>query len=281
MSSEKKSKRKQAFDIFKEHEGNIDLVEIARLLDSPPGTVRGWKSKDKWDNQLNGTFQEEKRSVPKEKTERSKARGAPKGNQNAIGNDGGAPKGNKNAIKTGEYETIYSEYLTDEEKSLFGQQIDSSFVLSQEIHLLRIRQVRMLKRLKDAENGLNENEKTILYELRGRKTMIEAKGKKVPVDIDKELMKTEVQESTTRKIDDVLRIEDALTRVSSQLARAVKQYDESLLFGDKKLMLEQQVQKLKAEVEVLRGSKEGNEDATDWKAALAEAEKELNEMSES
>ena len=138
----------------------------------------------------------------------------------------------------------------------------------------------MLKRLKDAENGLNENEKTILYELRGRKTMIEAKGKKVPVDIDKELMKTEVQENTTRKIDDVLRIEDALTRVSSQLARAIKQYDESLLFDDKKSMLEQQVQKLKAEVEVLRGSKEGNEDATDWKAALAEAEKELNEMSE-
>ncbi|MDT2835122.1 phage terminase small subunit-related protein [Vagococcus carniphilus] len=50
MSSEKKSKRKQAFDIFKEYEGNIDLVEIARLLDSPPGTVRGWKSKDKWDD---------------------------------------------------------------------------------------------------------------------------------------------------------------------------------------------------------------------------------------
>ena len=99
MSSKKKSKRKQAVDIFKEHEGNIDLVEIARLLDSPPGTVRGWKSKDKWDNQLNGTFQEEKRSVPKEKTERSKARGAPKGNQNAIGNDGGAPKGNKNAAR--------------------------------------------------------------------------------------------------------------------------------------------------------------------------------------
>ena len=278
MAKQRSPNRDKAFKLFKEADGNIMNREIAQQLNISEKTVGGWKSKDKWNQKINGVLQSSTRSTPNKV-------GAPDGNQNAKGNKGNSkaapPNKNKNAIKTGEYETIYSEYLTDEEKSLFGQQIDSSFVLSQEIHLLRIRQVRMLKRLKDAEDGLNENEKTILYELRGRKTLIEAKGKKIPVDVDQELMQTEIQERVTRKIDDVLRIEDALTRVSSQLARAVKQYDESLLFGDKKLMLEQQVQKLKAEVEVLRGSKEGNEDATDWKAALAEAEKELNEMSES
>lgn len=264
MSNEKKSKRKQAFEIYEERDGKIDLVDIARLIGSPAGTVRGWKSKDKWDKRLDGTFQEE-RSVPK-------SRGAPKGNQNAVGNSGGAPKQNKNAVRTGEYETIYAAYLTDEEKTVFDTQIDTSIALMEEINLLRIRQLRMLKRLKQAENGLDDNEKNILYELRGRKTLIEAEGKTVPVDLDEELTQTEIQERVTRRIDDVLRIEDALTRVSNLLTKTIKQYEDSLLFNDKKLINKEQVNKIKAEVQVLQKSVGGNKTSTDWKEALKEAE---------
>lgn len=71
MSNDKLTKRQQAFELYKEHKGKIDLVEIANSLGSPPGTVRGWKSKDKWDEQLGGTLQSKKRSVPKKKPERS------------------------------------------------------------------------------------------------------------------------------------------------------------------------------------------------------------------
>lgn len=35
----------KAFEIYKEHAGNIDLVEIASQLNISPGTIRGWKSK--------------------------------------------------------------------------------------------------------------------------------------------------------------------------------------------------------------------------------------------
>lgn len=56
--------RDKAFKIYKKHNGNIDLVEIASQLNVPPGTVRGWKAKDKWEHQLNGAFQKD--------TERSK-----------------------------------------------------------------------------------------------------------------------------------------------------------------------------------------------------------------
>lgn len=103
MTDTKKTKRQQAFDIYKEHGGKIDLTEIARMLGSPAGTVRGWKSKDKWDDQLAGTFHEEKRSAPKKKAERSgKSKGgAPKGNTNAKGNKGGAPPKNTNAVSHG------------------------------------------------------------------------------------------------------------------------------------------------------------------------------------
>jgi phage terminase small subunit len=56
--------REKAFLIYKSHNGYIDLVEIAGQLSRPSGTIRGWKSKDKWDDKLNGTFQKN--------TERSK-----------------------------------------------------------------------------------------------------------------------------------------------------------------------------------------------------------------
>lgn len=49
--------RDEAFQIYKKHVGNIDLVDIASQLSIPPGTVRGWKAKDKWEQQLNGTLQ--------------------------------------------------------------------------------------------------------------------------------------------------------------------------------------------------------------------------------
>lgn len=101
MSNEKVSKRKQAFEIFKEHKGNIDLVEIARLLESPSGTVRGWKSKDKWDEQLGGTFQTKKRNAPKRKK-------------------GGQP-GNQNAKSHG----LHAKWLPSETNDIFNELINS------------------------------------------------------------------------------------------------------------------------------------------------------------
>ena len=68
--------RDKAFEIYKKHSGNIDLVEIASQLSVPPGTVRGWKAKDKWEQQLNGTLQtnterskRKKQNVKKDKVE--------------------------------------------------------------------------------------------------------------------------------------------------------------------------------------------------------------------
>ena len=94
--------RDKAFEIYSEHNGNIELIEIAERLGVSAGTVRGWKSKDKWDPKIKGTFQ-------KKNTERSKnPRGAPKGSKNALGH--GAPKGNTNALKHG----LFAKYLPQE-----------------------------------------------------------------------------------------------------------------------------------------------------------------------
>ena len=94
--------RDKAFEIYSENNGNIELVEIAERLGVSAGTVRGWKSKDKWEPKIKGTFQ-------KNNTERSKnPRGAPKGSKNALGH--GAPKGNTNALKHG----LFAKYLPQE-----------------------------------------------------------------------------------------------------------------------------------------------------------------------
>ena len=94
--------RDKAFEIYSEHNGNIELIEIAERLGVPASTVRGWKSKDKWEPKIKGTFQ-------KKNTERSKnPRGAPKGSKNALGH--GAPKGNTNALKHG----LFAKYLPQE-----------------------------------------------------------------------------------------------------------------------------------------------------------------------
>jgi phage terminase small subunit len=64
--------RDKAYEIYKQHEGDIDLVEIASQLNFPPGTIRGWKSKDKWSNKLNGTLQTNTERSIKEKNAKKK-----------------------------------------------------------------------------------------------------------------------------------------------------------------------------------------------------------------
>ncbi|MGZ9769413.1 phage terminase small subunit [Bacillus toyonensis] len=104
MARQRSPDRNKAYEIFKEHNGNITNRKIAELLSTSERTVNektvgGWKTKDKWMQQLNGVLHLNERSTPKKETEYSKKKpGAPKGNKNAVNNRGGAKKGNKNAV---------------------------------------------------------------------------------------------------------------------------------------------------------------------------------------
>lgn len=99
MARVRSPNRDKAFEIYKDYDGNIDLVEIANILNISPGTVRGWKNKDAWEEKLDGTFQKNKQNAPKEK--RTK---------------GGQPK-NKNAEKFG----FFSKYLPKETLDLMKE----------------------------------------------------------------------------------------------------------------------------------------------------------------
>ncbi|WP_088345986.1 phage terminase small subunit [Bacillus cereus] len=104
MARQRSPDRNKAYEIFKEHNGDITNRKIAELLSTSEKTVNektvgGWKSKDGWIDKLNGVLHKNERSTPKKNMEYSKKKpGAPKGNKNAINNRGGAKKGNKNAV---------------------------------------------------------------------------------------------------------------------------------------------------------------------------------------
>lgn len=64
MARARDPNRDKAFEIYKEHNGDIPLKDIAAQLNKGEGTVRGWKNKDDWEGQLNGTLQSNERNAP-------------------------------------------------------------------------------------------------------------------------------------------------------------------------------------------------------------------------
>lgn len=152
-------------------------------------------------NKYNITLSELKKIIYKYNLSRSKSQ-ILQGNQNAKNNKGGAvTTNNKNAVVTGEYESIYANVLTEEEKQLYKNYEISDTkesLLEQyisEYKLLTIREIRMLNRIRKLE----EAEKDM--------TVKNIKKKK----------NSEYSETTTEvesTIDKIQRIEDGITRIT-------------------------------------------------------------------
>lgn len=66
MARARSPNRDKAFEIYKDHDGNITNREIAKTLNVSEKTISGWKAKDKWNDKLNGVLQKDLRSTPKE-----------------------------------------------------------------------------------------------------------------------------------------------------------------------------------------------------------------------
>lgn len=267
MARKRDPRRDEAKRIWLESNGEKQLKEIATELNVSDSQVRKWKSQDKWSAELKGNVTIGKSNVTNQG-------GAPFGNQNAKGNKGNSraspPVGNKNALKTGEYETIFYETLSDEEKDIYSSlDDDPSFVLSEEIRLLKIRQLRMMKRIQQAEAGLNDEEIERLQQLRKIKTPIEKDGKKL--EIKREVMQdVQISRKTYRKIDDILSIEDSLTRISNQLSKAIKQMNELYITDYKTDLMKAQTEKIQAEIADIGGNNSG-EEVEEWKQAVLNA----------
>lgn len=246
----------------KMYEDGCKYKEISEKLSVPLNTIKSWRKRYGWE-----------RGGATKKVQPTN-RGAPQGNKNAVGNKGNKnaspPIRNKNALKTGEHETIFADMLSDDEKDIYSSMNDDPFfVLDEEIRMLKVRQYRMLKRIKQAEDGLNEEEIERLQQLRKVKEP-KAVNNRV-VEIKREVLKdVEITRKKYRKIDDVLAIEDALTRISNQLQKAIKQLNELTISDVRVRLMEEQTKKVKAETNELDGASSGDE-VEDWKKAVINA----------
>ena len=99
---------------YADYQQGMKYKDIAEKYGVSLSAVKSWASRY-WKKKDGCNHQEEKLHPPKKKVA---TRGAPIGNQNAVGNKGGAPEKNKNAVTTGEFETLLFECLEVEEKQL-------------------------------------------------------------------------------------------------------------------------------------------------------------------
>ena len=97
--------RDKALQLWLDSGQKRQLKDIAIELQVSEEQIRKWKNQDKWD----------KVTLPNAKGNVTNHKGAPVGNQNAVGH--GAPKQNKNAEKYG----FFSKYLPEETVSIIQE----------------------------------------------------------------------------------------------------------------------------------------------------------------
>lgn len=280
MARERSPERDKAKAMWLESGGAMKLKDIAAALSIGETQVRKWKSQDRWADELKGNVTNEANSNV------TKRKGAPKGNKNAVGNRGGAPPGNQNAkgnrggaggptgnkkaVTTGEYETIWMDALEADEQELV-ERIDTDPIQQAEeaIKLLTIRERRMLQRIGRLMNGLTEKQKRVLNELKAIKDVMTVHDEKTGVTKSipitrTEMVESEIEETAFRAIDDIIKLEEALTRVQNQKIKAIELMNRLTINDEEK---EVRTQLLRIELQKRQGATGA---AADWSAAIRE-----------
>ena len=222
MARARDPNRNRAFEIYKEHNGNIQNREISKILAVPEKTISGWKCKDKWNQKLNGVLRKD--------TEYSKRKkGGQPGNKNALGHGGTGPPENKNAEKYG----FFSKYLPDETKEIFDA-IENANPLDLLWHQIQIAYAAIVRAQR------------IAYVKDHQDRTINKIGEKDGETVSEE--RWEVQEAWDKQ-NNFLK---AQARAQAELSRMIKQYDE-MLHANWELATEEQktrIQSMKAKAQL-------------------------------
>ncbi|GIQ67446.1 terminase [Xylanibacillus composti] len=282
MARARDPNRDKAKEIWLQHGGQITNRRIAELLGVDEKKVAVWKQRDKWNvvqQSDSNVVQQKKKGAPKgNKNAVGNKGGAPKGNQNAKGNRGGkgGPPGNKKAVRTGEHETIWWDTLDEDEQGLLAD-IDTDPVAqaNETITLLTIRERRMLLRIQRLTAGLTESQKRTLQQLRTKKEAVplhdERTGQtRTIINARDELVTTEIEETKYRAIEDILRIEEALTRVQDKKLKAIELKNKLIAVDEEK---EARTAILQIELQQLQGGAGATQSWTDALKKIAERRK--------
>lgn len=294
MARERSPERGKAKQMWLESGGTMKLKDIAAALSVPESRVRKWKAVDRWQDELNGSARARLKGSAPNGANGSvlKPRGAPRGNKNAVGNRGGAPPGNQNAkgnrggpggpyrnkkaVTTGEYETIWMDALEEDEQDLVDLvDTDPLQQAAESIKLLAIRERRTLQRIGKLMNGLTEKQRRVLNELKAIKDVMTVHDEKsgltktIPVTRT-EMVESEVEETEYRAVDDILKIEEALTRVTDKKLKAVELMNRLIAVDEEKQV---RTAILQIELQQLQGGAGATQSWTEALQAIAERRK--------
>ncbi|MFL0198230.1 phage terminase small subunit [Clostridium sp. WILCCON 0269] len=235
MARPRSPNRDKAFEIYKEHGGNIDLVKIAELLNLSPGSIRGWKNKDKWDDKLNGTF-------PKD-TERSKCDKQSRGIQNQrIRSGNHNPKNqftkrNKKAESHGFFSRIFPPETMEIVQDIMIKDTLDMLWENIIIQYTAIARSQRIMHVKNKEEMIKELKKT--------------KGIAIGEDKDAKVLNTEIEYEFQFAWDRQATFLQAQSRAMAELRSMIKQYDE-ILYNNWDMDTEEQklrIEKIRVEIE--------------------------------
>ncbi len=221
-SNEKKAEAEKLFN------KGMKLVDIAKKLGIPEGTIRSWKNRGKWGGE---DLKKNRRNVAKDDFEsnatlQKKRRGGQPGNRNAEGSKGGsAPSRNKNAEKHGAYSKVYWDALDDEELDMIDSMADAEEEhLIMQLQMFSIRERRLMRNIKKYRELETENH--------GLSVKMVSKTKKVEdlTDIDgesigagkyKKVTETSVT-NTEAVMNSIMALESELTKVQRAKTKAIE-----------------------------------------------------------
>lgn len=237
------------------YHGGMRLVDIAKKLGVPEGTVRRWKSTQKWDGEK--APKKVERSGKKKANVRNK-RGAPKGNKNAVGNKGGPLKtGDKIAEKHGGYTAVSRDVLDEEEKEMIEDMPeDEEMLLIEEIRLFAVRERRIMKAINKYRN---QEEPVSLYGF----TRIEDK-REFKTEEDKKLYEERIKEKVSayeRLPGDHYNLQTQMENKDNIIARLERELS---TIQSKKTKAIEALAKLRLEKQKIAGESKGNEVAKTW-----------------
>ncbi len=125
------------------------------------------------------------------------------------GKSPGAKKGNKYNLRTGEYETILVETLTDDEKGLFDSATTEKLkAIDEELKLITFREHRMLKIIAGYHEQLGE---------------LLVVSEEEEQESDGDILRVSKKKTKRESVESsIVRSEEALTRVQAQKARLIE-----------------------------------------------------------
>lgn len=245
MARARSPNRDKAKEMWLGSGGEMKLKDVAAELDLTESQVRKWKSIDKWDDDLKGNAPFDNSNL----TNKGKP-GAPKGNKNALGNEGGAPKGNSNAVTHG----FFRKYLPERTLEIMEQVAERSPIdMLWDMIMIKYTAIIAAQPIMHVES-----KDEMIKELKKRKFEIHNTGTKKEPKLEQFI--TEEEYAFQFAWDRQATFLTAQSRAMSELRSLIRQYEDMCRQGHADEEQQLRLKKLKGEVAVLEQKATGNND---------------------